>query len=69
MVVSLGEQTIDSQEAWRAKHLIETTGAFTVEAGGEVLLHAGTRVALGNGFSVGVMGEVRIETEAGTDCS
>ena len=69
MVINLGAQTIDSPETWRAKHLIETTGAFTVEAGGEVLLHAGTRVALGDGFSVGAMGEVTIETVSGTDCS
>lgn len=48
----LPSMVVTTTEEWKAKHRILSAGSFTVGAGGAVTLEAGTRVVLGDGFSV-----------------
>lgn len=60
---------VTTAESWKAKHRILTDGTFTVGAGGDVLLEAGTRVELSDGFTVESGGSLTVAVTPLTDCS
>lgn len=65
----LSNAVVTTTESWKAKHQISNVGSFTVGAGGDVTLEAGTRVVLGDGFSVGTGGSLTVVVSPFTDCS
>lgn len=68
MEETLPEAAVHTVETWKAKHRISNVGSFTVGAGGDVTLQAGTRVELGDGFSVASGGSLRVVLAPVTDC-
>ena len=65
----LPSTVVTTTEAWKAKHRVLSTGSFIVGAGGAVTLEAGTRVILGDGFSVSSGGSLEVVIKPLTDCS
>jgi hypothetical protein len=68
MEQTLPSGVVTTAETWQAKHRLRSEGSFTVGAGGDVTLQAGTRVELASGFSVGDGGSLRVVIAPVTTC-
>ena len=65
----LPNTVVTTAESWKAKHSVSNDGTFTVGPGGDVTLEAGTRVVLGDGFSVEAGGSLVVVVTPLADCS